>query len=80
MIDQNLDDVTGPATLQMPQQAPPINRNAAMSAGALGATAGAEADMLPTHLWDTLPWMESGPYRPGPQLPGGIPMIWAKQT
>ncbi|MGW2086281.1 hypothetical protein [Streptomyces sp. NPDC001880] len=44
-IDQPLEDTTGPATLQMPQQAPPILRDAAaMSAGALGVAAGIEAD------------------------------------
>ncbi|MGW1374423.1 hypothetical protein ACWD6P_09105 [Streptomyces sp. NPDC002446] len=44
-IDQNLvEDMTGPATLQMPQQAPPILRNAAASAGALGVTAGVGAN------------------------------------
>ncbi|MGW1374422.1 hypothetical protein ACWD6P_09100 [Streptomyces sp. NPDC002446] len=62
MIDQNLDDVTGPATLQMPQQAPPINRTAARPQGAGSDAPGVEADVLPW-LWDDWdrPWGPDAP-------------------
>ncbi|MGW2086280.1 hypothetical protein [Streptomyces sp. NPDC001880] len=65
MTDQPLEDTTGPATLRMPQQAPPIDRTAAIPPGTDSETPGVEANILPM-WWDNFggqsPWRPGGPF------------------